>query len=45
MHVSYFKKTHIIASMKNKGQRTRDEGKEDWKQKNKGLEQRNRATE
>jgi hypothetical protein len=31
--------------MEDKGQRTRDGGKEDWKQKNKGEEQWNRATE
>ncbi len=37
-------KTHILVSMKGNGQRTRDGGKEDGKQKKKGQKQWNRAT-
>jgi hypothetical protein len=35
------KKTRILASVKDKGQRTRDGGTEDGKQRNKGQDQWN----
>jgi hypothetical protein len=45
MYCIILRKTRIIASMKDKGQRTRDSGTEDGKQRNKGQKQWNRATE
>jgi hypothetical protein len=45
VYACIFLRTHILASMKNKGQRTRDGGTEGGKQRSKGQEQCNRAAE
>jgi hypothetical protein len=40
----FLRKTRILTSMKDKGQRTRDGGTEDGKQRSNGQEQGNRAS-